>query len=79
MPGNVSKEFLSYQLEERKMKKQKIKKNGFYGATVFNLASYSLSRNYTIGGKNTKGAIAQFTAITNYLKNYKARRKDIIK
>lgn len=55
------------------MKRQKIKKNGFYGETVFNLASYSLSRNYTIGGKNTKGAIAQFTAITNYLKSYKAR------
>lgn len=61
------------------MKRQKIKKNGFYGETVFNLASYSLSRNYTIGGKNSKGAVAQFTAITNYLKSYKARQKDITK
>lgn len=54
------------------MKRQKIKKNGFYGETIFNLASYSLSRNYTIGKKNSKEAIAQFTAITNYLKDCKA-------
>lgn len=59
------------------MKRQKIKKNGFYGETIFNLASYNLSRNYTVGEKNTKGAIAQFTAITNYLKSYKARQKEI--
>lgn len=61
------------------MKRQKIKKNGFYGETIFNLASYNLSRNYTIGRKNTKGAIAQFTAITNYLKDCKAQQKRITK
>lgn len=53
------------------MKRQKIKKNGFYGETIFNLASYNLSRNYTVGRKNTKEATAQFMAITNYLKNCK--------
>ena len=61
------------------MKKQKIRKNGFYGETVFNLASYSLSRDYTIGGKNTKGATEQFTAITNYLKNCKVRQRKVEK
>lgn len=55
------------------MRKQKIKRGGFYGETIFNLACYTLSRNYTIGGKNTKRATAQYTAITNYLESYKAR------
>lgn len=61
------------------MKKQKIKRGGFYGETIFNLACYTLSRNYTIGGKNTKRATAQYTAITNYLENYKARQKKVEK
>lgn len=61
------------------MKKQKIKRGGFYGETIFNLACYTLSRNYTIGGKNTKRAIAQYTAVTNYLENYKARQKKVEK
>ena len=61
------------------MKRQKIKRGGFYGETIFNLASYNLSRNYTIGGKNTKRATAQLTAITNYLESYKARQKEMAK
>ena len=61
------------------MKKQKIKENGFYCETIYNLASYNLSRNYTIGKKNSKEAIAQFTAITNYLKDCKASQKKIKK
>lgn len=61
------------------MKRQKIKRGGFYGETIFNLASYTLSRNYTIGGKNTKRATAQLTAITNYLESYKARQKEMAK
>ncbi len=61
------------------MKRQKIKRGGFYGETIFNLASYTLSRNYTIGGKNTKRATAQLMAITNYLESYKARQKEMAK
>lgn len=61
------------------MKRQKIKRGGFYGETIFNLASYTLSRNYTIGEKNTRRATAQLTAITNYLESYKARQKEMAK
>lgn len=61
------------------MKRQKNKRGGFYGETIFNLASYTLSRNYTIGEKNTRRATAQLTAITNYLESCKARQKEMAK
>ena len=61
------------------MKKQKIRRGGFYGETIFNLACYTLSRNYAIGGKNTKRATAQLMAITDYLESYKARQKKVEK
>lgn len=57
------------------MKKQKNKKNGFYGESIFNLACYNLSRNYVIGKKNTKRVTAQLTVIANYLKDCETSRK----
>lgn len=59
------------------MKKQRIKRGGFYGETIFNLAYYTLSRNYTIGKKNTKRAMGQYNVVTNYLENCKARQKEM--
>lgn len=61
------------------MKRQKIRRDDFYGETIFNLASYTLSRNYTIGEKNTKRATAQYLAINNYLESCKARQKEMAK
>ena len=51
------------------MKKQKIKRGGFYGETVFNIAAYNCSRNYFIGRRNSKRALSSVLAITNYLHN----------
>lgn len=52
------------------MKKQRIRKNGgFYGEPIFNIAAYNCSRAYTIGRKNSKRALAQVLAITNYMHN----------
>lgn len=57
------------------MKRQKIRKDGFYGETIFNLACYNLSRSYTIGEKNTKKAIGQYKAVTNYLEHVKTQQE----
>lgn len=52
------------------MKKQKTKNRGnFYGETIFNIAAYNCSRNFTIGGKNSKRAISKVAALTNYIDN----------
>lgn len=52
------------------MKRQKTKNRGnFYGETIFNIAAYNCSRDFTIGGKNSKRATSQMVAITNYLHN----------
>lgn len=58
------------------MKRQKIKKDGFYGETIFNIACYNLSRSYTIGEKNTKKAIGQYKAVTNYLEHVKTQQEE---
>ena len=52
------------------MKKQKTKNRGdFYGETIFNIAAYNCSCNFTIGGKNSKRAASKVAAITNYIDN----------
>jgi hypothetical protein len=51
------------------MKKQKIKRGGFYGEAVFNIAAYNCSRNYIIDRRNSKRAMSSVLAITNYLHN----------
>ena len=51
------------------MKKQKIKRKGFYGEAIFNIAAYNCNRNYVIGGHNSKCALSSMLAITNYLHN----------
>lgn len=61
------------------MRKQKNKKDGFYGETIFNIACYNLSRSYTIGEKNTKKAIGQYKAVTNYLEKIKAPKEKLWK
>lgn len=61
------------------MRKQKIRKDGFYGETIFNIACYNLSRSYTIGEKNTKTAIGQYKAVTNYLEKIKAQEEKLRK
>ena len=60
------------------MKKQKIKRGGFYGESVFNLAAYKCSRNYTIGRRNSKRALSSVLAITNYLHNLPETSKEKI-
>lgn len=59
------------------MKRQKIRKDGFYGETIFNIACYNLSRNYKISGKNTRQAIGQYKAITNYIEKVKAQKEKL--
>lgn len=61
------------------MKRQKIRKNGFYGETIFNIACYNLSRSYTISGKNTRQAIGQYKAITNYIEKVKTQKEKLKK
>lgn len=52
------------------MKRQKTKNRGnFYGETIFNIAAYNCSRDFAIGGKNSKRATSKMEAITNYLHN----------
>lgn len=52
------------------MKKQRIKKGGYIcEEPIFNIAAYNCSRAYTIGRKNSKRALAQVLAITNYMHN----------
>ena len=51
------------------MKKQKIKREGFYGEAIFNIAAYNCNRNYVIGGYNSERALSSMLAITNYLHN----------
>ena len=59
------------------MKRQKIKNRGnFYGEEIFNIAAYNCSRSYTIGGKNSKRATSQMSAITNYLHNLPKTSKE---
>ena len=60
-----------------KLKKQKTKNRGdFYGETVFNITAYNCSRNFTIGGKNSKRATSQMVAITNYIDNLSETSKE---
>lgn len=52
------------------MKKWKIKnRNNFYGEAIFNIAAYNCSRNYVVGRRNSKRALHQVLAITNFLDN----------
>lgn len=60
------------------MKKQKIKRGGFYGETVFYIAAYNCSRNYVIGRRNSKRALSSVLAITNYLHNLPETSKEKI-
>lgn len=55
------------------------KNGGFYGQTIFNIACYNLSRNYAMGGKNTKKVIAQCMAIMDYIEKVKAPKEDLWK
>lgn len=61
------------------MRKQKIRKDGFYGETIFNIACYNLSRSYTISGKNTKQAKGQYKVITNYIEKVKTPKEKLSK
>lgn len=61
------------------MKRQKIKRGDYYGETIFNIASYNMSRNYAIGKKNTKRVISQYMVIIDYLESCKARQKGMTK
>lgn len=62
------------------MKKQKIKNRGnFYGEAIFNIAAYNCSRNYIVGRRNSKRALSQALAITNFLDNLQKTSKKEIK
>ena len=59
------------------MKKQKTKNRGdFYGETIFNITAYNCSRDFVIGGKNSKRATSQMEAITNYIGNLPKTSKE---
>lgn len=59
------------------MKKQKTKNRGdFYGETIFNIAAYNCSRDFTIGGRNSKHSTSEMVAITNYLHNLPKTSKE---
>lgn len=62
------------------MKKQKIKNRGdFYGEAIFNIAACNCSRNYIVGRRNSKRALSQVLAITNFLHNLPETSKEKIK
>lgn len=62
------------------MKKQKIKNRGnFYGEAIFNIAAYNCGRNYVVGKRNSKRALSQVLAITNFLDNLPETSKKEIK
>ena len=62
------------------MKKWKIKNgNNFYGEAIFNIAAYNCSRNYIVGRRNSKRALSQVLAITNFLHNLPETSKKEIK
>lgn len=62
------------------MKKWKIKnENNFYGEAIFNIAAYNCSRNYVVGKRNSKRALSQVLAITNFLDNLQKTSKEEIK
>ena len=60
------------------MKKQKIKRDGFYGEAIFTIAAYNCSRNYTIGKRNSKRALSSVLVITSYLQNMPETSKEKI-
>lgn len=62
------------------MKKQKIKNRGdFYGEAIFNIAANNCSRNYIVGRRNSKRALSQVLAITNFLDNLQKTSKKKLK
>lgn len=62
------------------MKKWKIKNgDNFYGEAIFNIAAYNCSRNYAVGKRNSKRALSQVLAITNFLDNLQKTSKEKIK
>lgn len=62
------------------MKKWKIKNgDNFYGEAIFNIAAYNCSRNYIVGKRNSKRALSQVLAITNFLDNLQKTSKKEIK
>lgn len=62
------------------MKKWKIKNgDNFYGEAIFNIAAYNCSRNYIVGKRNSKRALSQVLAITNFLHNLPETSKKEIK
>lgn len=62
------------------MKKWKIKNgDNFYGEAIFNIAAYNCSCNYVVGRHNSKRALSQVLAITNFLHNLPETSKKEIK
>lgn len=58
------------------MKKQKTKNRGnFYGETIFNIAAYNCSRNFAIGGHNSKRAELSMLALVEYMHNVGQKNK----
>jgi hypothetical protein len=46
-----------------------MKKHVLFGEAIFNIASYNLTRNFRLGGKNTKRAQAQMNVIITYMES----------
>lgn len=62
------------------MKKWKIKNgNNFYGEAIFNITAYNCSCNYVVGRHNSKRALSQVLAITNFLNGLQETSKKEIK
>ena len=62
------------------MKKWKIKNgDNFYGEAIFNIAAYNCSSNYVVGRRNSKRALSQVLAITNFLNGLQETSKEKIK
>lgn len=62
------------------MKKWKIKNgDNFYGEAIFNITSYNCSRNYVVDKRNSKRALHQVLAITNFLDNLQKTSKKELK
>lgn len=54
-----------------------MKKHVLFSEAIFNIASYNLTRNFRVGGKNTKRAQAQMNVITTYLESVKSDKAKV--
>lgn len=54
-----------------------MKKHVLFGEAIFNIACYNLTRNFRVGGKNTKRAQAQMNVIATYMESVKSGKANV--